>query len=61
MIVFHSLQFRFLITSAIHYCIQVVGVSESERSLKKFVNAIKLFTLISRSPNFNSVQKQGHN
>ena len=40
------------------YCVQVVGVSESKRSLKKLVNAIKVFTLICRSPNLNSVQKR---
>ena len=54
MIVFYSLQSWFLITSAIAY-------RWSERSLKKLVNAIKVFALICRSPNFNSIQKQGHN
>ena len=42
------------------YCIQFVCVAESERLLKKLVNAIKVFTLICRSPNINSIQKQGH-
>ena len=43
------------------YCMQVVGVSESKRSLRKLVKAIKVFTLICRSLNLNSVQKRGHN
>ena len=59
MIVFHRLQSRFLITSDIAYRL-LVRVSESKRSLKKVVNATKLVTLIYRSPNLNSVQKQGH-
>ena len=59
MIVFDTLHSRFLITSAIAY--RFVGVSESKRSLKKLENAIKVFTLICRSLNLNSVQKQGHN
>ena len=60
MIVFHTLQSRFLITSAIAYSSEFVCVAESERLLKKLVNAIKVFTLICRSPNINSIQKQGH-
>ena len=51
MIVFHSLQSWFLITSAIAY-------RWSERSLKKLVNAIKVFALICRSPNLNSIQNR---
>ena len=53
-IVFHSLQSRFLITDVSYYK-QVVGVTKSKRSLKKPVNATKVFTLICHSPNLNSI------
>ena len=59
MIMFHSLQLRFLITSAIAYRL-LVYLNLNAR-LKNLSMRSRYFTLICHSPNLNSVQKQGHN